>query len=292
MTNLFVNIVYENDCELRNLKNTVMTRLVTVILPLIYESTYQGRLIRSRVEGGVDDDPSMQKLMDSINDEGLMTPIVVRKINEKYEIIDGHRRFEAFKRLNKGSIECLVAEYDEKQAQAFSIIGNLHRKNLSTIEQAIAFKKILDSGAFRDVKELSKTLAKHETYVGDVLNTLNMDQRIIDDLAQNRTTDDVRLLRAIRRIEKAVDNTSDKQWELYQKFKDEHLTRNDIIKEVKSAFSPAPEYKIEGSGRKFTVSLKKNLSQENQRILSDFIEEKLRELFPEDTAEDSEPTDA
>jgi len=185
-----------------------MAKLETLELDQIVESTYQGRLIRPQTEDGKNDDPSFQKLSQSIETEGLMNPIVVRKVGERYEIVDGHRRFEAYKRLKKDSIDCIVTEYDDKQAQAFSVIGNLHRQNLSAIEKAIAFRKILEFGTFRDTKELSHAIGKNETYVGDVLNTLKMDQRIINDLVQNRTTDDVRLLRAFRRIEKAENNVS------------------------------------------------------------------------------------
>ena len=185
-----------------------------VNLKQVKESPYQGRMIRPVKEDGKTDDPALKQMEESIVNQGLLTPIIVRPLGDEYEIIDGHRRAEVFRRLQKETIPVTVKEVDDQQAQAFSIIGNLHRQNLSTIEKAIAFKKIIDTGVFKNVKEFSKAIGKDESFVGDLLNTLDMDQRIIDDIAQNKTTQDVRLLRAIRKVENAVSNESDKKWEL------------------------------------------------------------------------------
>jgi len=78
---------------------------------------------------------------------------------------------------------------------------------------------------------------------------------------------------------------------LYQQFKDENLTRNDIIKKVKEARSPAPKYLVETLNKKVTINLKNVLSEENQMILINHIEEKLKELFPVDSSEDSESSE-
>ncbi len=199
----------------------------------IKESPYQGRIISIETKKGQIADPSLRELEISIHNQGLITPIIIRPSINGYELIDGHRRVEIFKKLNHTHIPAIIKEADDGKAQAYSIIGNLHRKNLSTIEKAIAFKKIMDSKIFQDVKELSVAVGKHESYVGDILNTLKMDQRIIDDLAKNKSTDDVRLLRAIRKVEKAVDNHSEKQWALYTEFLTNKLSRKEVMDRAK-----------------------------------------------------------
>lgn len=201
-------------------------------LDSIKESPYQGRMIRPLTKRGKTDDPALKELEQSIAKQGLLTPIIVRPYGDEHEIIDGHRRVEVFKRLKMKSIPATIIEVDDEKAQAFSIIGNLHRQSLSAIEKAVAFKKIMDSGVFKTVKSFSKAIGKHETFVGDVLNTLEMDQRIIDDLADSKRTDDIRLLRAIRKADKAHNNKSDKQWMVYQKFIDEGLTRQQVLELV------------------------------------------------------------
>jgi len=251
-----------------------MEQLQTIAIESLVESPYQGRLVRKLTTKGKSDDPAMQSLMDSIKSKGLMTPIIVRQQSEKYEIVDGHRRVEAYRRLKKGEIDALVKEYDDKDAQVFSVIGNMMRQNLNLIEKAIALRKILDAKGFNQ-KELSKAMGKDESFVSDILNTLDMDQRIIDDLIANKTTEDVRLLRAIRRIEKAKKNKSDKQWELYNRFVNGNMTRKDVINAVKESQGQVQLFKIEESPKLFSVHMKKKLSDETKKEIIEFLNSKM-----------------
>jgi len=259
-----------------------MVKLQTIAIERLVESPYQGRLVRQLNKKGKSDDPAMQSLMNSISSKGLMTPIIVRPQGDKFEIVDGHRRVEAFRRLKKFEIEAIVKDYDDKDAQVFSVVGNMMRQNLNLIEKAIAFKKILDAEGFKQ-KELSKAIGKHETYVSDILNTLEMDQRIIDDLIANKTTEDVRLLRAIRRIEKAKKNKSDKQWELYQKYKDERLTRAAILRIVKESKVSTLAFKIEGSSKSFSIHLGKKLTPDRKDKFEQYLKDKIAEWMKTET---------
>jgi len=236
-----------------------MEQIQNIAIESLVESPYQGRLVRKLNKKGKSDDPAMQSLMKSINSKGLMIPIIVRPTGARFEIIDGHRRAEAYRRLNKVEIEAIVKDYGDKDAQVFSIVGNLMRQNLNLIEKAIAFKKILDTKEFNQ-KDLSKAIGKHETFVSDILNTFDMDQRIIDDLVTNKTTEDVRLLRAIRRVDAAKKNKSDKQWALYQRYQTENLTRKDVINMVKESKGSAQPFKIEGSSKSFSIHFNQKLS--------------------------------
>lgn len=246
-------------------------------LVLISESPYQGRMIRPQTKRGKSDDPSFKELEKSIAEQGLLTPIIVRPKGKKFELIDGHRRMEVFHRLKRQTIPVNIIDVDDEKAQAYSIIGNLHRQNLSTIEKAIAFKKIMDSGAFPTVKEFSESIGKHETYVADVINTLKMDQRIIDDLAENKTTDDVRLLRAIRKVGKAENNESDKQWELYQRVITEKLTRGQVLELVKQDSGKdqaTSTVKVNQSGKSISFKIKQvpnDHVEQIQRMIEDYI---------------------
>lgn len=257
-----------------------MEQIKNIPITSLVESPYQGRLLRKLNKKGKSDDPNMVALMDSIKSKGLMMPIIVRPVGDKFEIIDGHRRVEAYRRLEKTDIEAIEKEYDDKDAQVFSIVGNLMRQNLSLIEKALAFKKILDTKKFNQ-KELSKAICKHETFVSDILKTLDMDSRIIDDLIANKTTEDVRLLRAIRKYDKAKKNISDKQWELYQRFKNENLTRMGVIRLVKGSKSFAKPFKIEGSSKSFSIHFEKKLSEDMKDEMIQFLNGKIEEWLAE-----------
>jgi ParB family transcriptional regulator, chromosome partitioning protein len=185
----------------------------------IIESPYQGRMYEIIGDIPEKDEARIVELADSIELNGLLQPIVVRSVdNNKYEVIDGHRRVIAYNKLGFKKINAIIKKYSDKEAQVFSVIGNLQRKNLSPIENAIAFKKILAKKIFPSNAALSKALGKDPTYVGDVLNILKMDKRIIDDLLQNKTLNDTRLLRLIRNAYplKYGKDTCEKQYEFYK----------------------------------------------------------------------------
>jgi len=263
-----------------------MEQIQNILIEKLVESPYQGRFILTSETEGVLDDKNLSELKNSIDERGLMTPIVVRSIGDGFEIIDGHRRVAAYKLLSKTHIEAIVESYGEDSARVFSLVGNIMRKNLSLIEKAIAFKKVKDSGAYPDFKAIAIAIGKDETFVRDITNTLYMDQRIIDDLTQHKTTEDARLLRAIRGIEKAKkDKTdhpykSDKQWELYDKFKKEGLTRDALIQMVKDQ-KQAPEkpFSIGIKKRSVLVKVNQNLTDEQQKQLQKFISDKLTVLM-------------
>lgn len=259
-----------------------MEQIKSIAITSLVESPYQGRLVRKLNKKGKTDDPNMMALMESIKSKGLMMPIIVRPIGDNFEIIDGHRRVEAFRRLGKTDIEAIEKEYDDKDAQVFSIVGNLMRQNLNLIEKALAFKKIMATQDFKDVKQFSKAIGKHDSFVGDILNTLDMDQRIINDLIANKTTEDVRLLRAIRKYDKAKKNKSDKQWELYQRFKNENLSRNRVIKEVKGSKASTKPFKIEGSGKSFSIHFDKKLSDDKKAEMIQYLHGKVAEWITEE----------
>jgi len=237
-------------------------------------SPWQGRFVESSEPASKFDDKRMKELQYSIGEKGLMTPVVVRVVEglEGYEIVDGHRRVEVCKALGMNEIECVVREYSDEEAQIFSVVGNLQRKNLNTIEKAMAFQKVMTAGLFTDKKAFSKAIGKDETYVGDIMNLLLMDQRIIDDLAENHTVEDVRLLRLIRRREPAKDNQSDRQWELYQKVLKEKLTRKDLEKLLKGKKSSSPDgYRIQFKKKRILIELDEAWSEDRREALRAFL---------------------
>ena len=97
---------------------------------------------------GVRDDEDMEALVESIRQFGVLNPIIVRerrKFGDKYEIVSGHRRYEACKRLGKFDIPVIVRELDDDEAVLTMIDSNLHRERLLPSEKAFAYKMKLDA---------------------------------------------------------------------------------------------------------------------------------------------------
>lgn len=203
----------------------------------IIDSPYQARFLSVNDLETKEPSKEILELTASIETNGLLQPVTVRKAGDKFELIDGHRRVLAHKILKKQFIDAIVTSMDDKQAQLMGITANLQRKNLNLIELALAYKKMLDTGSFTDKKQLSASLGKDETYVGDMLNTLNMDKHIVEDLTKNNTIKDVRMLRTIRQIDDVDENQeSDMQWDLYEKVIAENLSRQQVANYIKELF--------------------------------------------------------
>lgn len=126
----------------------------------IKESAYQGRLLMFGSTDNENADKLLKQLAENIKENGLLNPVVLRVTEDSYEIIDGHRRIEAFRLLGEEKIEAIVKEMNDREAQVMSVVSNLQRKDLYNIERALAFKKILDAGIFKDQKELSKAIGR------------------------------------------------------------------------------------------------------------------------------------
>lgn len=224
----------------------------------------------------------LDELVKSIQASGLIQPIIVRPQENGYEIIDGHRRVEAMKRLGRGQIMAIIKDVSDREAQVMHVIGNLQRKNLKPIELALTYQKMLDTGIFKDKRELSKAISKDETYIGDLLSTLQLDNRIIDDLAKNNLIKDLRLLRLIR-LYAAVDEKgmSDPQWELYRKVLFSKMGRKELsILIRKPANNPAVKtWKMKSSNKKVTINLETGiLDQAKKDKLMQLIAEKMKEI--------------
>lgn len=256
-----------------------MNNIKLISLSELKESPYQGRLIdtQERKEGAT----LLTSLISSIEQNGLMNPVVVRETDNGYEIIDGHRRVEAYRQMGREKIECRIKNYSDKEAQVMSVVGNLQRQELSSIEKAIAFKKVLNRGIFKNKQELSTAIGMDQTYVGDMINAVNMDQRIIDDLLTNKTTSDMRLLRAIRLVEKTDENQySEKQWQLYQQFKNEGLTREEVqVKAKVSRQKPGKNYTVVQTPRRIHINLSEKLPRAKREMIQKMLEEKMEEIM-------------
>lgn len=250
----------------------------------LLESPWQGRMVLFGDEKDEYTRRHIESLAADIRENGLLNPVIVRPKGKKYELIDGHRRVIACKFLGLETIDAIVHDYDDRHAQVSSITANLQRKDLAAIELAVAYQKILDSGIFKDKKELSRAIGKDETYIGDLLNTLNMDERIVSDLKKNKTINDVRMLRAIRRYVKAdTSGRSDTQWKLYQRIVSEKLSRQEVLdlsRQKNLSETPADyDFDISVSGFKAHIHLPVKLSKDQKKVFANLLKKELPDIL-------------
>jgi len=278
-----INMKTGNSINMVSEKEKVKDIVKIINLQKLKKSPYQGRLFE--ITGEDDDQTSvkqLEELTQSIETTGLMQPVIVRPVEDSYEIIDGQRRVMAMRKLGRGQIKAIVKNCTEREAQIMSVVGNLQRKNLTTIEQAVTYKKLLDAGIFKDKRELSKAIGKDESYIGDLLGTLNMDSRIVDDLAKKNLVKDLRILRAIRRSDKVnEEGKSEKQWDLYRKVALKKLNRkklNELIRQP-AVTSVVKDWIMKPTtrGLTFRIAFGKITPEQKEKLIKS-IEDRLSEI--------------
>ncbi|HOO66207.1 ParB N-terminal domain-containing protein [Lentimicrobium sp.] len=101
--------------------------ILSIPVSIIHASPWQGRFIEGMADTSEGPDGEMLKLAESIRENGLLQPIVVRKTGDTYELIDGHRRLEAHKLLAFESIDAIVRELGDRETQVMTLVANLQR---------------------------------------------------------------------------------------------------------------------------------------------------------------------
>lgn len=133
------------------------------------------------------DDKSLEELASSIETNGVIQPIIVRKKDEAYEIVAGERRWRASKSINLKEIPAIVREIDEESAAKISLIENIQRENLNPIEEAHAYRRVMKDYELKQ-DELGKAVGKSRTYISNSIRLLNLDERVVELLYEGKLT--------------------------------------------------------------------------------------------------------
>jgi len=129
----------------------------------------------------------IDELAQSIKENGLIQPIVVREKNEGvFEIVSGERRFRALKSLNKKRVPVIVKKIkSEKEMLLLAMIENLQRENLNPIEESRGFEKLIEDYSLVQ-KEVAEVVGKSRTYVTNSLRLLNLDKETKKAVEDNK----------------------------------------------------------------------------------------------------------
>jgi ParB family chromosome partitioning protein len=129
---------------------------------------------------------NLDELMDSIRQRGLLQPIIVRGIEDRYyQIIAGNRRYEACKRLSWRKITCNIVELDDKESFELSLIENIQRETLNPIDEAKAFKTYISDFGWGGVSELARKVGKSPSYVTKRIELLGLPQEVIQSIVDS-----------------------------------------------------------------------------------------------------------
>lgn len=176
------------------------------------------------------DEDALLELADSIKQYGVLQPLLVQKKKDYYEIIAGERRWRAAKLAGLKEVPVLIKEYTDQEIVEISLIENIQRENLNPIEEAMAFKRLLEEFKLKQ-DEVAERVSKSRTAVTNSMRLLKLgkkvQQMIIDDMI---STGHARALLAI--------DDEEQQYSLANKIFDEKLSVRETEKLVKSIKNP------------------------------------------------------
>ena len=170
------------------------------------------------------DEEKLEELAESIGKYGVIQPIVVRPVGGKYEIIAGERRFKASKLANKSTIPAIVVNLSDKDSEEIALLENVQRQELSPIEEAVSYKRILDMGYITQ-EQLAKKLGKSQSTIANKIRLLNLDDEVQSYLLNNKISE--RHARSLLRIP-----DKEKQVEMLHRIVEERLTVKQTDREI------------------------------------------------------------
>jgi ParB family transcriptional regulator, chromosome partitioning protein len=125
-------------------------------------------------------------LMLSIQDKGLLEPIIVRPAEGGFQIVAGMRRFEACKKLGWRRLPAHVVELDDREAFEVSLLENIQRETLNPIEEARAFRNYVEEFGYGGETELARRIGKSQEYVSKRIGLLSLPERVQDEIMRRR----------------------------------------------------------------------------------------------------------
>lgn len=125
----------------------------------------------------------IQQLAESIKEHGIIQPIVLQKEQDYYSIIAGERRWRAAKLAGLKEVPVIIMDISDKEVLEISLIENIQREDLNPIEEAIAYKRLMEEFQFTQ-EALSKRIGKSRSAVTNILRLLNLDDRVLQLLKE------------------------------------------------------------------------------------------------------------
>ncbi len=129
------------------------------------------------------DESKLQELADSIKGKGILEPLIVKKVADGYELIIGERRWRAAQKAGLREVPVLVKEMDEREVLEVSLIENLQRDDLNPLEEAGAYKRLVEEFGINQ-EELGTRLGKDRTTIANTLRLLKLPPEVKDQLLQ------------------------------------------------------------------------------------------------------------
>lgn len=133
-------------------------------------------------------DEKISELAESIKEHGIIQPIIVRKTDNGYELIAGERRFRAAKSLSFETVPTIIRNYDDITTASVAIIENIQREDLTSIEEASAYKQLMNLHSMTQA-ELATQIGKSQSTIANKVRLLNLSQIVQDAILERKISE-------------------------------------------------------------------------------------------------------
>ena len=133
------------------------------------------------------DDNSLEELADSIRNYGVIQPIILKDCGDYYSIIAGERRFRAARLANLDSIPAVIKDYTEVEALQIALIENIQRQDLTPIEEACCYKRLMEDFFFSQ-EDIASKVGKNRATISNAVRLLELDSRVQELISVGRIT--------------------------------------------------------------------------------------------------------
>ena len=130
----------------------------------------------------------LKELAESIKQHGIIQPLVVRKLGDKYEIIAGERRYKASTMAGLTKVPAIISNIDDNKSAEVALVENIQRRNLSAIEEAKSYKNLLDRG-YLTQEQLADKMGVSQSTIANKLRLLNLDNEVQDALLNEKISE-------------------------------------------------------------------------------------------------------
>lgn len=167
----------------------------------------------------------INELAESIKQHGIIQPLVVRRLGDKFEIIAGERRYKAATMAGLTKVPVIISDIDDNKSAEVALVENIQRRNLTAIEEAKSYKNLLDRG-YLTQEQLANKMGVSQSSIANKLRLLNLDEEVQDALLNEKISE--RHARALLALENKDDQ---KKW--LQRIIAERMTVRQLDMELK-----------------------------------------------------------
>lgn len=171
------------------------------------------------------DEQGLKELADSIREHGIIQPLVLRKLGDKYEIIAGERRFKAAEMAGLSTVPAVIANIDDNKSAEVALVENVQRRDLTAIEEARSYQSLLDKG-YLTQEQLAKRMGLSQPAIANKLRLLKLDEEVQQALLEEKISE-----RHARTLLSLPDKETQREW--LHRIINERLTVRQLDMELK-----------------------------------------------------------